>query len=508
MIERELTSEDYIRMLRRRWPLIVVLAVIGALLTYGVSRFLPNRYTSQTLVIVEQPTVSTDYVRPTSYSFTADSLIAMKKQILSRANLEPILHQFDLYPDETNRVPIDGLVARLQSSIEVSSMHSSSDGSENKGVPGFYVMVTMDNPRTAQRVCAAVTSMFIEENARRRQEQSQDTTQFLAQQITDAKAKLDEQDTKLAEFKSRHLGSLPDEEHAGLEVLSGAYSQLDAITQALSRVQQDKNLVETMLAREIAARRASQTGQNPETFEEQLAALQTSLASLQSRYTDDYPDVIKTKTEIEAIKKKISESQVQNNAPGPDRAAKAPLEPIQITQMREQIRTDEQTIAEKTKQQERVQQQIKFYEARIQASPAIEQEYKELTRDHQTALEFYNQLLMKRSQSVMANNLEQRQEGEQFRVTDPASLPDKPSFPNRPLLALGGFGGGMALGVGIAFLLEMRDTSLRTERDVEVSLQLPVLATIPSLEFPSASDSTLLIRKVDTHSIIGTETRA
>jgi polysaccharide chain length determinant protein (PEP-CTERM system associated) len=505
MIERELTSEDYIGMLRRRWPLIFILAAVGALLVYGVSRFLPNRYTSQTLVMVEQPTVPTDYVRPLGNSFTGERLIATKQQVLSRANLEPILHRFNLYPNEINRVPIEGLVEKLRLAIDVSAMRGDSEGG---GLAGFYVLVTMDNPRTAQEICTSITSMFIEENARRRQEQSEDTTQFLAQQLTDAKAKLDEEDGKLAEFKSHHMGSLPDDEHASLEVLSGAYLQLDAATQAIARAQQDKNVTEMMFTREIAARKASQTGQNPETYEEQLAALQTKLASLQARYTDDYPDVIKTKTEIEALKKKIAESEGQNKIATPDKTEKTPLEPLQFTQMREQIRMDEQTIAEKTKQQQQIQAQIKSDEARFQMSPTIEQEYKELTRDHQTALEFYNQLLMKRSQSVMANNLERRQEGEQFRVTDPATLPETPSFPNRPLFTLGGFGGGLALGVGLAFFLEMRDTSLRSERDVEISLRLPVLATIPTIDFLSSSGPTLLIKQTATHSSAGTGTRA
>jgi uncharacterized protein involved in exopolysaccharide biosynthesis len=169
--------------------------------------------------------------------------------------------------------------------------------------------------------------------------------------------------------------------------------------------------------------------------------------------------------------------------------------------MREQIRVDDQTIAEKTKQQERIQQQIKIYEARIQSSPAIEQEYKELTRDHQTALEFYNQLLMKRSQSMMANNLERRQEGEQFRVVDPASIPDKPSFPNRPLFAAGGLGVGLAVGLGIAFLLEMKDSSLKTERDVEVALRLPVLAMIPEIE--PAPAETVITKEVPVLAEVG-----
>ena len=142
----------------------------------------------------------------------------------------------------------------------------------------------------------------------------------------------------------------------------------------------------------------------------------------------------------------------------------------------------DQAIAERSREQEQIKQQIAVFQERIQSSPAVEQEYKALTRDYQTALEFYNDLLKKRDQSAMASDLEQRQQGEQFRVLDPANLPDQPSFPNRPLFAAGGLVGGLGLGLGLAFLLEMRDSSLRTERDVEFSLHLPVIAMIPAIE--------------------------
>jgi polysaccharide chain length determinant protein (PEP-CTERM system associated) len=487
MIHRELTFEDYMAMFRRRWPLIFILAMVGAPLAYGISRFLPNRYQSQSLVLVEQPTVPSDFVRPVMNTNIDERLVTMEKEILSRARLEPLIRQFGLYREEINGIPMEELTARMQKDITVTPIRPMEEESGVRNLPGFYVQVTMDNPQAAQDVCTAVTSMFVEESARGRQQQSDDTAQFLAQQITEAKAKLDEQDSKLASFQGRHLGSLPEDASLNMNVLAGLASELDATTLALTRAQQDKSLAESMLTQQIAARRASQTGKNPETFEEQLAALQTRLADLQARYTEDYPDVIKTKTEIEALKKKIAESEVPNKAEAPGQSEKASIEPLQFSQLRAQIRTDEQDIAQKTKRQEQIQEQIKLYQGRMQASPAVEQEYKELTRDHQTALDLYNNLLKKRADSMMASDLERRQEGEQFRVLDPANLPNKPSFPNRSLFALGGFGGGLALGFGLAFLLEMRNTSLRTERDVEFFLRLPVLAMVPAIKLLSGT---------------------
>ncbi len=488
MTERELTAADYMAMLRRRWVLIVVLAVVGGPLAYAASRVLPDRYKSQTLVLVEQPSVPSDIVRSLDTSDITQRLSSMQQQILSRSRLEPIIRQFGLYASDINRVSMEELVGRLQKSIEVTPILPMAQ-TTSRQLPGFYVNVTMSNPRTAQQVCTAVTSMFIEENLRLTQQHSNDTTQFLDQQLAEAKTNLDEQDAKLAAFKSRYLGSLPDQEQTNLNLLTGLTSQLDAATQALARAQQDKTYAEAMLTQQIAAWQAVQTGHNPETLDQQLAALQTQLANLQARYTDDYPDVIKAKNDIAALKKQIAESNAQKAVSESNKSPKSTLEPSQIAQLRAQVRGLDQVIAEKAREQEQIKQQIRLYQERVQSSPAVEQQFKELTRGYQTALDSFNDLQKKRDASAMAADLVRSQQGEQFRVLDPANLPDKPSFPNRRLFALGGLGGGLALGLAISFLLEMRDSSLKTERDVEFILHLPVLAMIPEIE-PMATSKT------------------
>jgi polysaccharide chain length determinant protein (PEP-CTERM system associated) len=384
---------------------------------------------------------------------------------------------------------MDELVARLQKTIEVTPIAPMSE-TRTQQLPGFYIAVTLDNARNAQEVCTAITSLFIEQNLRQRTEHSEVTTQFLAQELASAKASLDEQDAKLADFKSRHIGELPDDEQTNLNLLTGLTSQLDASTQALARAQQDKTFTESLLSQQVAAWQASQTGQNPETLEQQLVALQVRLSNLQSAYTEDHPDVIRAKHDIAVLQKKIADSEGVNGAPGGSKGSKASIEPAQIQQLRAQVHSDDSMIAAKTKEQEQIRKQIGLFQGRVQSSPAVEQQYKELTRGYQTALESYNELQKKRDNSEMATNLERKQEGEQFSVLDPANLPDKPSFPNRPLFALGGLGGGLALGLGLAFLLEMKDTSVKTERDVEFALHLPVLAMVPEIEPASEKKGT------------------
>lgn len=486
MMHREWTPEDYMAILRRRWPLILVLGVVGGFLGYGASRYIPNRYTSQASVLIEQPTVPTDMVKPDVTTDVSERLIGLRQQVLSRTSLEPMIDRLGLFPLERNQVPIEALVGRLQGAVSLAPIKPIGDPDSTR-LPGFSISATWDDPKTAQLICSTISSMFIQENLQLRQEDSDQTTKFLDQQVADAKAKLDQQDSRLAQFKGHFLGYLPEDAQTNLNILGGLRSELDAATQAIARAQQDKSNAESNLAQQLASWQASQTGHNPDTYEDQLAAAQTQLANLQAKYTDDYPDVIKAKIEIESLKRKIAESEAQAAATG-STTQKQPSEPSQFRILRVQIASYDQLIAAKSKEQEGIQQQIKLYQDRVQSTPAIEQQYKELTRDYQTALDLYNDLLKKRAQSTMAADLERHQEAEQFRILDPATMPDTPSYPNRPLFGLGGVGGGLAFAVGIAFLLEMRDSSLRTEKDVELMLELPVLAMIPPLKISSRTN--------------------
>jgi protein tyrosine kinase modulator len=478
MTRRELTPADYIAMLRRRWVLIVVLALIGPPLAYGVARILPAKYKSQTLVLVQPPTISPKIVEQVDSVDLGQRLASLQQQILSRTRLEPIIRQLGLFPKDIGRVSMDQLVARLQKDIEVTPIQPMAD-TQAANLPGFYVNVTMADPKQAQSVCSTVTSMFIEESLKVQNQRSAQTTDFLSQQLGDAKAALDDQDAKLAAFKMRYIGTLPDEEQTNLNLLTSLTTQLDAATQALSRAEQDKSFAESMLSQQLAAWQASQVGENPDTLQQQLAALETKLAGLRAQYTDQYPDVVQTESDIAALKKRIAAGNTAAPAPKPTRSL---VEPQQITQLQAQVHAAEQTVAEKTKEQQQIKQQIALYQSRVQESPVVEQQYKELTRGYQTALAAYNDLLMKRNTSLMSQDLARQQEDQQFYLLDPANLPDSPSFPKPPLFAAGGLAGGLGLGLALAFLLEMQDTSLRNERDVEFVLHLPVLATIPALE--------------------------
>jgi polysaccharide chain length determinant protein (PEP-CTERM system associated) len=475
---RELTPADAKRVLRRYWWILPISTVVLTMAGYVAAKVLPKRYTSQTMVLVEQPSVPTKYVEPVVTEELNHRLSTMQEQILSRTRLEPIIEKFKLYSSDKDRVHIDDLVERLRGAITVKPVEAM-QGTGSRQLPGFYIQATFDNPQLAQQVCTEITSMFLEQNARQSQQQATRTTVFIGQELAEAKAKLDEQDAKLAQFKRQYLGSLPEEAQANLGMLMGTNTQLEANTQALSRAQQNKAFNESLLAQEEANWKQRQTGgQNPDTADQQLANLQDQLTSLLSRYTPDHPDVIKTQSQIAELRKRMADP---SKAPAPATGTQSAHEPPQIQQLRAKLRQDELNISDLTHQQAQIQAQIRQLQGRVQSTPMVEQQYKEMTRNYQTASEFYQELLRKSQNSEMASRLVNDQDGEQFKIYDPPSLPEKPSFPKKTYFVGGGFAGGLAVGLGILFLLAMTDRTMHTERDAELCLKLPVLTVVPTL---------------------------
>ncbi len=151
------------------------------------------------------------------------------------------------------------------------------------------------------------------------------------------------------------------------------------------------------------------------------------------------------------------------------------------------LRQDELNVADLTRRQNQLQQQIHELQGRLQASPVVAEQFKGITASHQAALDFYNDLLKRQKQSSMVADLEHRQESEQFRILDAPSLPDKPSFPRKSYFAGGGLGAGFFLAFGIMYLIALSDKSMHTEKDVEICLNLAVLAVVPVLEMGRSS---------------------
>jgi polysaccharide chain length determinant protein (PEP-CTERM system associated) len=474
----EISLADVKRILRRHWwiPTFVTIAVGTLGLTAAL--VLPKKYTSSTLVLVEQPAVSKDVIKPVITDDLNQTMASMKAQIFSRSRLEVIINKFNLYAEDRAKHPMDDLVEKLKASIDVELIQPIT-GSTNREPPGFNVSVTFGDPLVAQHICQEITSIFMEQNASIRLGKLGRNKDFLTQQVDEAKAKLDEQDRKLAEFKSQHPASLPEREQTNLTLLAGMNGQLDATAQALMRVQQDKALNETLLSQQEATWKASQVGQqNVESQEQELDALQAQLSNLLARYTPEHPDVIKTKTQIEELKTRMAQP-ASSKSSGSEALLR---EPPAIQQLKIKIKQDELNIADLTKRQGQIQDQIRAQQGLLQASPVVEQQLKELTRNYQTASDIYNELLKSRENSAMAIDMEHAQEGENFKVLDAPSFPASPSFPKKSVFAGGGLGAGFALSLGILYLLALSDKAMYTERDVEVCLRLPVLAMVQSFD--------------------------
>jgi polysaccharide chain length determinant protein (PEP-CTERM system associated) len=413
----------------------------------------------------------------------------MQEQILSRTRLQQIIEKFGLYKVEAGRTSMEDMVARLRKSITVSPVRAMAE-TRASGLPGFTVSVVAGQAFIAQQICTEITSFFMQQNVLLREQRAEDTTQFLTKQLSESKRKLDEQDSKLADFQRRYMGELPDQMQTNFTLLTGLTSQLEAISQALNRAQQDKMFVQNLLDQQPLVRSAVSAPADPDILQKQLDGLQNRLAALQPQYTDAHPDVRRLKKDIVQLQRKIEEeSATYNSEPASVEKDAAVAETPRAQQLRGQLYQINRTIEEKTAGQSHVQQEISKLQSKLQLTPAIAQEYKALTRDYQTAVSVYNDLLKKQSDSEMATDLERRQQGEQFRVLDPPSLPQKPTYPNRPVFAFGGFFGGVAFGLAIVFALEAQNTTFRTERDVERMLKLPALAMIPLLQMPKDSNS-------------------
>jgi polysaccharide chain length determinant protein (PEP-CTERM system associated) len=488
------TMDEYIEILRRRmWYIIIplVLVVTGA---SAYAFFAPRQYKASTLILVSPQRVPEAFVQATVTSKVEERLQSIAQEVLSRTRLEQIIGELRLYQKEQKKLSREEVVALMQKDIKIELPKKKE---EQKGY--FSISYLGRDPNVVATVANRLASQFIEENLKIREQQAVGTTEFLATELATAKAKLDELEAAVTQYKRRFMGQLPEQKDTNIRILEQLQNQYQRVGETLRAAQDRKLFIQkqiadmelpivtpgpagygkeglpssdkpTSLQKDMAP--ASMAGGMGGSYESQKETLTRTLEDLKVKYTENHPDVI-------MIKKKLADLETNRKEyKNTYDVKKAP----RYRELNNQLAAIDMDIKRFGEEERKIAGKISQYRGSIEQMPAREQDMAALFREHQSMKDTYERLLKKSQDAQQAENLEKRQKGEQFRIIDPARVPEKPFSPDVLKILLIGLLAGIVGGFGLAFFREQMDRSFHEAGDAEITLGLKVLANIPRIE--------------------------
>lgn len=451
--------------LRRRFLGALALLAASVVVSVTIALSLPNVYRSEATILVERQQIPDDLVRSTVTGQLEMRLRTISQEILSRTRLEELIERFGLYADLQATAPMEQVIERMRDDI---GLELTAGGSRGQGATvAFGISYRGSDPRTVAGVTNALAGFYIEENLRVRERQAMGTAKFLESELEETRKVLEEQEKQVSAFKERYIGQLPQQLDANLRTLEQLNSQLLINSDNQIRSKETRTALLTQLAE---ARRAAGGG-GVESVSARLGAMREELADLRTRYTDRYPDVVRLRDEIAALERQLREGGE------PDTALEGP----EVRRVKELLRQTEVEIAGLESEAENLRQSIASYQRRVENSPRREQEFQALSRDYETTQQLYRSLLSRHHEAELAESMEQRQKGEQFRVLDPALASEVPAAPKRPLIAILGLVCGLALAGAYVLGREMLDSSFHDAEALASHSDLPVLVSVPRI---------------------------
>ena len=495
--------QSYFKMgLRRKWYIIIPFT-LSVIISFGVYKHLPKVYRSTTLILVQAQRVPESYVRPTLTDSVTDRLTTISQEVLSRTRLERVIKELNLYPDMLNKLHMEEIVDTMKKKIEVKVQRQNA----------FSISFEGTEPRTVMQVANKLTSLFIEENLKLRESRVEGTAEFISKELKTMESNLKKRENMVRQYKEKNMGQLPGQLEANLRTLERLQQQFKITSDSLKAAEDRSVLLQNQIELEQSmdrqsergsssttppARRSLTQGENirvergpEESLAAQLNALKRDLANAESKYTEGHPDVVDLKRKIAALERRVKKQEEERERRLRElrerqEAAAPPLldSPAErhITQYEAKLKETQSEAGRLKEEIGNLKEQIALYQRRIEETPKRELEMVDLNRDYDILKIYYQSLVDKKYQSQMAENLERKEQGEQFRILDPARLPEKPFKPNRDSVLAVGAVFGLVIGLGLAWGRESMDRSFYEVSDLETYLQLPVLATILNLD--------------------------
>ncbi|HKE44009.1 MAG TPA: hypothetical protein VKB41_05670 [Steroidobacteraceae bacterium] len=518
-----------IRIVQRRWRLLVGVLAGGLLVTVLVALLWPATYRSSATILIEQQEIPQDLVRSTITTFADQRVQVISQRVMTTVNLLDLIHRYNLYPRQQKSEPRETLIERMRDDIRMNMISADvidpRSGRPTQANIAFAVSYDSRSADLAQKVANELTTLYLNENITSRTRLAKDTATFLAaeaQRLSDEIAALEH---KLADFKQRNVDRMPELTQLHFQMMDREEMELRDVQTRLQSLQDQKLYLEAQLSQiNPTSQVFTETGQRVLGPQDRLKALRTQLASLSSLYAPDHPDVLRTQREIEGLEREVQQAKSSANdlqrqlsdaraqlaaarekytADHPDvqrlerqvdslekqlqatppavAGASAPVDADNPTyiQIRTQLESAQNEIAALTAKQAQIRGRIADFERKLAQAPGVEREYRELVRDHDNAQAKYQELRAKEMEARLAQTMEADRKGERFTVIEPPLPPEKPVSPNRPLVIALGLLLTIAAAFAVMMVRESLDGTVRGRQDLTALINVAPLAVIP-----------------------------
>ncbi len=481
--------------IRRRWSFIVPAGAVF-LLALIVALALPPVYKATSTILIEEQEIPADYVITTVTSYVEQRLQTINQRIMSTTRLLEIIDRFNLYADLRDKRTTEEIVAEMREDVMLEPISTDvvdkRTGRDMTATIAFTLSYeAKENPATVQRVATQLTSLFLEENLMVRERQTMETSQFLKDETERVKSQLETTEAEIAAFKKGHINELPEMLQLNIQKLSDTERNIERLQENLRALKEKEGYLQSELATTPREWYQNWIAQKDEDVK-RLEYLEVQLISLRTSYSEEYPDVITTRQEIERIKQRLDEAGIdysrKRDEDKPENPAYINLS-AQLSGTRSEIETVQRMIVINEATAEK-------YRQRIAATPTVEEVYTELLSRQTNIRAKYNDLLQKTMEAEVAHGLEKGQKGERFTLIDPARLPEKPFKPNRLAIVLIGLVLGIGVGTGWAALREFTDDAVRNAEMLTRQTGFPVLSGIPAIVTPTEIARLIKMRRI------------
>lgn len=490
---RQRTPAEYGRMVWRRKWLIVLPTVAVALAVAWVVWRLPNTYESETLLTVRPASISASAVPQLSDNDLTMRINNIGQEVISRTSLEPLIQKYNLYAAERGRgEPIDTLVDRMRTQDIAVTTSTARDV-----INGFKLSFRGSEPRVTQAVTAELASKYVNAQNKAAGEETTLTKEFFEQKLREEKEKLDAIDARRLQFMQNRIGALPMEYGSLIAQLSGLRDQQKTLTAEIGRMGDQRNSNAKLIA-DLEKARGEEIIDVAERVEDpkstiayaelvkRKAQLEAERQNLLSIYKPKHPDVVSADNQIKTIQQQMDEMVEEGKRKIEDRRKRleAKADPRMNSYRSDILRLDNE-IQRQQRSLGQIEVAIGDIERRLNQVPSSEVGLEVINREYQSAKAVYESMLAQQQRAELGADIVANAQGESIAVIDPASLPERPVAPKRPMLMLLGLAAGLAAGALLAALFEAPGLlTVQTAADAEHYTGLPVLAALPNLRTP------------------------